>query len=68
MNHLQQTSLHQSVKMKHIAIFCLCYVLVWATPLQKSPFKKVPVRDLGKFIFSETISQDFPFFRKILIL
>jgi secreted trypsin-like serine protease len=52
MNHLQQTSLHQSVKMKHIAIFCLCYVLVWATPLQKSPFKKVPVRDLDSRIIN----------------
>jgi hypothetical protein len=38
--------------MKHIATFILCFVLVWATPLQKSsPLNKVPTKDIGK-VFS----------------
>ncbi|KAH0819214.1 hypothetical protein GEV33_003577 [Tenebrio molitor] len=32
--------------MKHIATFILCFVLVWATPLPKSPLKKVPAKDI----------------------
>jgi hypothetical protein len=40
--------------MKHIAIFCLCFVLVWATPLQKSPLKKVSLKDIGKFFLSKS--------------
>jgi secreted trypsin-like serine protease len=38
--------------MKHIAIFCLCFVLVWATPLQKSPLKKVSVKDIDSRIIN----------------
>jgi elastase-2 len=38
--------------MKHIAIFCLCFVLVWATPLQKSPLKKVSLKDIDSRIIN----------------
>ncbi|XP_068895885.1 brachyurin-like [Tenebrio molitor] len=41
-----------SSKMKHIAIFCLCFVLVWSTPLQKNPLKKVSVKDIDSRIIN----------------
>jgi hypothetical protein len=34
------------VKKGSKASFCLCFVLVWATPLQKSPLKEVSVKDI----------------------
>ncbi|KAJ3638467.1 hypothetical protein MTP99_001830 [Tenebrio molitor] len=36
--------------MKYIATFIICFVLVWATPLQKSPLKKVPAKDIDSRI------------------
>jgi secreted trypsin-like serine protease len=36
--------------MKHIATFILCFVLVWATPLEKSPLKEVPTKDIDSRI------------------
>jgi secreted trypsin-like serine protease len=41
-----------SSKMKHITIFCVCFVLVWATPLQKSPLIKVSVKDIDSRIIN----------------
>jgi secreted trypsin-like serine protease len=38
--------------MKHIATFILCFVLVWATPLQKSPLNKVPTTDIDSRIIN----------------
>jgi secreted trypsin-like serine protease len=34
------------------AIFCLCFVLVWATPLQKSLLKEVSVKDIDSRILN----------------
>jgi chymotrypsin-like protease len=38
--------------MKHIATFILCFVLVWATPLQKSSLKEVPIKDIDSRIIN----------------
>jgi secreted trypsin-like serine protease len=38
--------------MKRIAIFCLCFVLVWATPLQKSLLKEVSLKDIDSRILN----------------
>jgi secreted trypsin-like serine protease len=42
----------EEVDMKRIAIFCLCFVLVWATPLQKSLLKEVSVKDIDSRILN----------------
>jgi secreted trypsin-like serine protease len=56
-------------KMKRIAIFCLSFVLVWATPLQKSPLGKISTKDIDPRIVNgiRAVQGQFPWQASLLV-